>query len=252
MKLVSKVFFYASMGMILLISSCSKKEISIKTIYGPSVSIGNGIGRAWVSEDLNGNPTAVGIALSEGALNNLPQMNQEFILNFNANSATHFYKYVCLNWSAHGHIPNSIYNISHFDVHFFTIEDSVRMMIGSNGSNDITLAPANQYIPSNYEQLIGGAPSMGAHWFDLLAPEFNGSIFTKTFIWGSNNGQFIFWEPMITRDYLLTHPDSETSLRQPLAFQQDGWYPKSYTVKYSTTPNQYSISLSNLIFQKGQ
>jgi len=237
----------------LLVSSCSKQNTAdLQILYGPSVLIGNGVGRAWVSEDLSGNPTAVGICLSEAALDSLPQMNQEYILQFNSNSASHFYKFVCLNWSAQGHIPDSIYNISHFDVHFYNIEDSIRMMIGSNGSSEITLAPASQYIPSNYSQLIGGAPSMGAHWFDLLAPEFNGSTFTKTFIWGSNNGQFIFWEPMITHDYLLTHPNSETTLRQPLAFQQDGWYPQSYTVKYSTSPNEYTIGLSNLAFQQGQ
>jgi len=237
----------------LLVSSCSKQNTAdLQILYGPSVPIGNGEGRAWISEDLSGNPTAVGISLSEAALDSLPQMNQEYILQFNSNSTSHFYKFVCLNWSAQGHIPDSIYNISHFDVHFYNIEDSLRMMIGSNGSSEITLAPASQYIPSNYSQLIGGAPSMGAHWFDLLAPEFNGSTFTKTFIWGSNNGQFIFWEPMITRDYLLTHPNSETSLRQPLAFQQDGWYPQSYTVKYSTSPNEYTIAISNLAFQQGQ
>ncbi len=255
MKLTNRLLlFYASLVMMLLISSCSKEggSNSIKILYGPSVSIGNGEGRAWVSEDIYGNPTAVGIDLSEAALSNLPQMNQEYILQFNSNSISHFYKFVCLNWSAHGHIPNPVYDISHFDVHFYNIEDSIRMMIGSNGSNEITLAPATQYIPSNYEQLIGGAPTMGAHWFDLLAPEFNGSIFTKTFIWGSNNGQFIFWEPMITHDYLLTHPNSETSLRQPLAFQQDGWYPQSYTVKYSATTNKYTIALSKLAFKQGQ
>jgi hypothetical protein len=269
MKPVNRILVLAApLALFFLFSSCNKQDdpdlrslppTSLsragkpeKTLYGPSVPIGLGVGRAWVSQDLSGNPTAAGIDLSEAALKNLPEMNQEYILKFNPNAATHFYKYVCLNWSAHGHIPNSIYNISHFDVHFFNIEDSERMMIGSHGSAEITMAPLVQYIPSNYEQLIGGAPTMGAHWFDLLAPEFHGSVFTKTFIWGSNNGKFIFWEPMITRDYLLTHPDSETALRQPVAFQQDGWYPQSYLVRYSTSPNKYTIALTNLTFQQGQ
>ena len=253
MKLVIKLVYIFSLFSVLLFStSCKKQSNQIKTVYGPAVPIGDGIGRAWVAEDPSGNPTAVGIMLSEAALNSLPEMNEEYILTFDPSSATDFYKFVCLNWSAKGHIPINVYDISHFDIHFFTIEQSERMMIGSNGSAEIIVAPTAKYIPSSYELLIGGAPTMGAHWFDVIGPEFNGTTFDKTFIWGSNNGQFVFWEPMITHDYLLSHSNSETSLRQPESFQQDGWYPKSYTVNYSSSPNQYMIALSNLTFQKGE
>jgi hypothetical protein len=56
---------------------------------------------------------------------------------------------------------------------------------------------------------------MGAHWADLLSPEFSGSPFTKTFILGTYDGKVIFWEPMITRAYLLTQPDEFVTVRQP-------------------------------------
>ena len=246
------VFVILSFSVMMLSVSCSKEDNSIKTVYGPAVTIGNGQVRAWVSEDPFGKPTAVGISLSEEALNNLPLSNQEYILTFDPGSATQFYKFISLNWSALGHIPTNVYDIPHYDVHFFTIEESERMMIGSNGANEIIVPPAAKYIPSSYDLLIGGAPMMGAHWFDLLGPEFNGSTFTKTFIWGSNNGKFIFWEPMITHDYLMTKPNSEIALRQPEAFQQDGWYPQSYTVSYSSSTKEYIIALSNLSFQKGE
>jgi hypothetical protein len=253
MKLVIKlVFFISSFFVVMLTTSCRKQDSPNKIVYGPSVSIGDGEVRAWVSEDPSGNPTAVGISLSEEALNDLPTMNHEYLLTFDPSSATHFYTFVSLDWSAHGHIPNNVYDISHFDVHFFNIEQSERMMIGSNGTDEISFPPAAQYIPSSYELLIGGAPMMGAHWFDLLGDEFNGKTFTKTFIWGSNNGQVVFWEPMITHHYLMTKPNSVTALRQPAAFQQDGWYPQSYTVEYSSSTKEYIISLSNLSFQKGQ
>lgn len=253
MKLIIKLVFIFSFFSVLVFStSCRKQSNQIKTVYGPAVPIGNGVGRAWVSEDPSGNPTGVGISLSEAALNSLPGINQEYILTFDSSSATPFYKFVCLNWSAHGHIPTNVYDISHFDVHFYNIEPSERMMIGSNGSAEIILPPDSKYIPSSYELLIGGAPTMGAHWFDVIGPEFNGSTFDKTFIWGSNNGKFVFWEPMITHDFLMSQPNSETALRQPAAFQQDGWYPKSYSVNYSSSTKEYTIALSNLTFQKGE
>ena len=253
MKLDIKLgFIISSFSVMMLSISCQKQSDPPKIVYGPAVSIGDGEGRAWVSEDPSGNPTAVGISLSEAALNNLPTINQEYILTFDPSSATQFYKFISLDWSAHGHIPNNVYDITHFDVHFYNIEQSERMMIGSNGSDEISVAPASKYIPSSYGLLMGGAPTMGAHWFDLLGEEFNGKTFTKTFIWGSNNGQLVFWEPMITHHYLMTKPNSETALRQPAAFQQDGWYPKSYTVNYSSSTKEYIISLSSLSFQKGE
>ena len=253
MKHLKNIFFIcAPFIMVMTVSSCKKENTKIKTVYGPAVTIGSGEGRAFVSEDPSGNPTAVGISLSEAALNSLPGINQEYILTFDPSSATPFYKFVCLNWSAHGHIPTNVYDISHFDVHFYNIDPSERMMIGSNGNAEIVLPPDSKYIPSSYELLIGGAPTMGAHWFDVIGPEFNGSIFDKTFIWGSNNGQFIFWEPMITHDFLMSQPNSETALRQPAAFQQDGWYPKSYTVNYSSSTKEYTIALSSLTFHKGE
>ena len=129
---------------------------------------------------------------------------------------------------------------------------SAQMMIGPNDSAQFANAPASQYVPSLYLQTPGGVPAMGAHWIDLTSPEFNGGIFSKTFIWGSYDGQFIFWEPMITRDYLLAHPHDNVALRQPQAFQHDGWYPQNYTIDYSTSPKEYTIALTNLAFHQGQ
>lgn len=246
------ILLISSFCAMMLSVSCRKESNPVKIAFGPAVAIGDGKVRAWVSEDRFGKPTAVGITLTEEAMNNLPTSNQEYILTFEPGSATDFYKFVSLNWSAKGHIPTNVYDIPHFDVHFFTIKESERMMIGSNGANEITVPPAAKYIPSSYNLLIGGAPMMGAHWFDMLDPEFNGSTFTQTFIWGSNNGKFIFWEPMITHNYLMTKPNSEKALRQPAAFQQDGWYPGSYAVSYSSSLKEYTIALSNLSFKKGE
>ena len=246
------VILITAFSMSMLGVSCRKEGNSGKIVYGPAVTIGSGDVRAWVAQDASGKPTAVGITFSEQAMNNLPTSNQEYLLPFDPGSSTDFYKFVSLNWSAHGHIPTNVYDIPHFDVHFFTIEESERMLIGANGLSEISVPPAAKYIPASYDLLIGGAPMMGAHWFDLLDPEFNGSTFTKTFIWGSNNGKIVFLEPMITHDYLLTKPNSEKTLRQPTAFQRDGWYPGSYTVTYSPSTKEYTIALNRLAFKKGE
>ena len=103
------------------------------------------------------------------------------------------------------------------------------------------VAPAPQYIPDLYMLTPGIVPQMGAHWVDVTSPEFQPVVtFTKTFIWGSFNGEFIFWEPMITLDYLLSKPDDLIELRQPDSFQRDGFYATHYGV--------YLLSFSKAVY----
>jgi hypothetical protein len=91
---------------------------------------------------------------------------------------------------------------------------------------------------------------MGAHWVDLLSPEFHGVKFTNTYIWGSYSGKFIFWEPMLTLAYLQSQPNDLIPLRQPAKYQKDGWYAQKYQVSYSLFPNlntgEYTVALKNL------
>ena len=81
---------------------------------------------------------------------------------------------------------------------------------------------------------------------------FKGQTFTKTFIWGTYNGNVTFWEPMISRSYLLTHPDDLVNLAQPTAYQKDGWYASSYQVIYSSDTKEYILALTNFVFHKGE
>lgn len=230
----------------------SLKNSHGKTLYGPTVPMGNGVARAWVSEDDAGNPVAVGINLSEKALDRLPAEPTHWVMEFHKNSATDFYTHLLVDWNPQGHEPPGVYDLPHFDFHFYIIPSSEREMIGPDDTVQFANAPAPQYVPPAYLQTPGGVPQMGAHWIDLLAPEFNGQTFTSTFIWGSYDGDFIFWEPMITRDFLLSKPDMTYEIRQPAAYEAEGWYGTHYQVSYSTRPNEYSIALINLQHHAGQ
>lgn len=83
------------------------------------------------------------------------------------------------------------------------------------------------------------------------SPELYGTTFTKTFIWGSYDEEFVFWEPMMTRDYLLSRPREVIELLQPVAFKRDGWSPTRYEISYSRTGNEYIIALRDLQFRQG-
>ena len=225
---------------------------SSPTYYGSSVSIGNGVGRAWVSVNSNGDPTAVGINLSEKALEGLPDSMLQFVLPFPDGKGKGFYTHGLVDWNPHGHQPSGVYDLPHFDFHFYIIPNEERIKIGPNDTVQFANAPDSMYLPSSYIHTPGGVPQMGAHWADIMSPEFNGQPFTKTYIWGSYDGKFVFWEPMVTLNYLLSHPNDLITLRQHDTYQRDGWYATKYKVSYSTSSNEYTVALTNLIFHAGK
>ncbi|MBC8005702.1 MAG: DUF5602 domain-containing protein [Verrucomicrobia bacterium] len=227
-------------------------EMDPSTFFGPSVAVGNGDARAWVSVDKNGDPKAVGINFSEETLEGLPDSLKQFVLPLPADKGKGFYTHALIDWNPEGHEPPGTYDKPHFDFHFYIITNEERMAIGPNDTVKFANAPDSMYVPSAYLHTPGGVPQMGAHWVDLMAPEFTGGVFSKTFVWGSYDGEFIFWEPMITLDYLRTKPNDLISLRQPQAYQQDGWYPTKYKITYSSITDGYTIAITSLQYKEGK
>lgn len=256
-------------GAIAFLSSCQKEESPVggdstdpasisylksqngKVLYGPTVPLGMGVARAWVSEDPQGNPTGVGVNLSEKALEGLPGEMEVLTLELPKNGATDFYTHIMVDWNPQGHEPG-IYFAPHFDFHFYIIPEEERLAIGPDDWAEFAADPLPQYVPTDYWHTPGGVPQMGAHWVDTTSSEFTGGGFSQTFIWGSYDGEFIFWEPMITLDHLLGHPSEIFTVKQPQAYQREGWYAHDYVIEYTTRPNQYTIALVNLAWEPGE
>ncbi len=237
------------------LQACQEVELgngsSVLTDYSPTLPVGNGVARAWISVNRNGVPS-VGINLSAEALQNLPDEPKDYVLILPKNKGQNFYTHVLIDWNPHGHEPEGVYDLPHFDFHFYIVSNEARIAVPPLDPPNMDLAPADKYIPPFYIELPGMVPQMGAHWVDVTSPELNGSVFTNTFLWGSYNGEFTFWEPMITREYLLTHPDKTFPISQPATFQKNGWYPMDYKVSFSSDRDEYSVALINLTYHKGE
>src|SRR5665811_944956 len=86
--------------------------------------------------------------------------------------------------------------------------------------------------PTSY--IIEGAtvPQMGTHWLDPFhSPELHGAPFTYTMIYGSNNGNVIFLEPMITRSFLVSGNSADIMFPQPSNFSPSATnYPTWYRI----------------------
>lgn len=218
--------------------------------------MGNGIAYAWVRSDDAGNPTAVGITFTDSALNGLPadKPNNGFdgyefplALPKGGAAAKTPFDHVALDWNPKGHIPPGIYDVPHFDVHFYMDPISERRKITLEGEDmkKCQKKPDPKFLPEGYMY----APEseikyMGAHWVDTATPELNGKPFTYTFIYGSYNGKIVFWEPMVTVAYLQTKPNLVEPIKQPKEIQRKGlFYPTKYTIRYDEARHEYTIAM---------
>src|SRR6185437_6796672 len=174
-----------------------------------------------------GTPVKLGIALSERALDGLPggEASSMYLLPLPVQAPAP-YELVELDWNPQGHPPMGVYTVPHFDFHFYTITRAERDAIMPSDPHyamEANNLPTDGFVPPAYAPLAGpgqtpadvAVPMMGLHWEDLLSPELQALLghpenyhpFDKTFIYGSWNGQFIFYEPMVTRAFLQTKPD---------------------------------------------
>jgi hypothetical protein len=227
-------------------------------------------------------PVELGIALDEGALQGLPMgapmgaashgghgaakgpmkhaAGNILVLRLPAQSPAP-YRFAQLDWNPQGHPPAGVYGAPHFDFHFYRTSIAARDAISpadpQRFAAEARNLPTGDFVPAGY--IVPGdpagqaVPQMGVHWFDTQAPELRGLFgggtpepFTKTFIYGSWNGEITFYEPMVTRAYLLSRPDVVTPIRVAAQNPEPGWYPTSYRVSYDAQAKEYRVALTGL------
>jgi hypothetical protein len=228
------------------------------TYDGPSRDMGGGSAHAFITLDADGKPTAIGIRMSETALLGLPAEpppdadGWEYVLSLPKEAAISGYKHVVIDWNPKGHIPIGVYNTPHFDFHFYLISPEQREKITAKGEDLARAhkAPAPELMPEGYILPEGTeVPRMGAHAIDTTAPEFNKLAFAKTFIYGFYDGEMIFVEPMMTKAFLETKPNTTDPVKLPETYSIHAYYPKMYSVTYNATHGEYEVSLENLIYR---
>lgn len=258
----------------------------LRRVYGAPVALGAGHARSYVVLDdaPGGGPAEFGVALDEAALENLPAPmpmpegtdphahadSHEYLLPLPAENPTP-YKLVELDWNPGGHEPPGVYDVPHFDFHFYTITKAARDAIdpavtgGDGYAAKSAAVPAAQQVPAAYVALAApgtppvAVPHMGVHWSSVQSPELQGMLghpelakpFTTTFIHGSWDGRFIFDEPMVTRAFILARKaaapaaqrDSVMPLAAAAAYAASGYHPASYRVQYDAGTKEYRVAL---------
>ena len=228
-----------------------KSSTRAGTFIGDNRPLGKGTVRSWVTLDKNGDPTAIGVTFSEAALSGLPtkEPGTEYLLSLPSQASATAFNHIGLDWNVKGHQPAGVYDVPHFDFHFYTITPQERDQITARG-DDLAKSnkqPSAEYMPAGYVLVPDSAvPRMGSHLANPLSGELHGQPFTKTFLFGSYDGRVIFYEPMITRSFLESKTNITEFINLPARYPKSGFYPTKYSVKYDPKNKEYTVSLEGM------
>jgi hypothetical protein len=211
---------------------------------GDRKPLGAGSAYSWVRRDASGAVSAFGLSFDENALTKLGEKEQEIALALPAVEGAPF-RTAVIDWNPHGHPPAHVYDVPHFDFHFYTIDESARMAIAPKGA-DADAKPAAELLPAGYITDGETIPMMGKHYLSPASPEFHGVPFTATPIYGYYGGHLIFVESMVTLAYLNGKPALSQPLAQPARFEQPGIYPARYSITYDASAHRYDIAFGAL------
>ncbi len=253
-----------------------------RTLRGQAATMGAGTVQSFVTLNPKGTPLAIGVTMSSGALEQLPPRpnttsrcfdmdgdgrhtghecigDEERILDVPVDSTLGLpFRWISVNWNPAGH-HNTPYAQPHFDFHFNAVDRSRVEAIAPGRCGELadcddfkraTRPVPAQYLPSGYIDVGAVVPRMGNHLLDSQSPELKDSLpFTKTFIYGAYEGELIFWEPMITLDFLQKTRNACLEIRQPEGFPQAGYYPTQYCVRQDRE-GQRTVSLEGLRYSE--
>jgi hypothetical protein len=224
--------------------------------------------RTYVLQE-EGQPVEIGLALDAATLTALPPQHgpgsvampdgnstYPYQLDLPAGHGTPF-QFVAFDWNPGGHEPPGVYDVPHFDTHFYLVSDDVVMTIDPENPNFAAMSarmPAPEFMPPGHVQPFpepAAVPMMGVHWLDPESPELAGTAsFTSTYIYGTWNGSLIFMEPMFTVALLESRPNVRQSVPVPPRYAQPGRYPTEFSIRWDEAAGEYRIALSG--FQPSQ
>lgn len=273
----------------LLMLGCSVSQRPVEStarLLGTHSKVGNGMVSSYSEVGKDGIPNAIGIVFQARALQGLPaeysgghecydQSNDGQLDLEGECFATHEwtiplpgdiarrsdvpFKWVGLNWNPQGHTPRGVYDLPHFDVHFYLepIERIFSIQPGPCGPEYVrcdqfklgTNSLPSNYMHADFKNVNAVVPAMGNHLVDQTAPEFRGDRFTQAWIYGVYDGRVTFFEQMVTQAYLLSRPAECFPIKSPPSVGVRGFYPTRYCIRYLAPTDEYTVSMENFVLR---
>lgn len=240
----------------ILVSGVARGEQGPASHPGASVAIGNGSAHTFVRTGPGGELAAIGVVLTAAALEGLPGAAPgghgrfPYHLPMPVMGPDTVVDHVVIDWEAVGHPPAKVYDVPHFDFHFYLVSREEVATVDFQGPDESaspTQQPPPELLPAGYVMPPGTAvPKMGAHAINPAGAEFQQQPFAATFIYGYYAKQLTFIEPMVSLAYLQSQPDFSAPVPRPASYSHAGSYPSSYRVAFDAARQVYEISLEEL------
>jgi hypothetical protein len=201
-----------------------------RVVYGSALALGQGSARTYVALDHEGVPVTFGVAVAEGALAHEPTA-ATLMLPVPATVRWAGYDHVLLEWQPR--VDDPAPSQPRLAFRFYTSAESGEARV--------------RHEPVGHARLPDGVSAAGAHGDTTI--EIDGRRFTRTFIYGAFDGQFVAFEPVITAATLAAaraNGQSTEILTLPGSHAGSGRYATSYAVAYDAAAREYRVALHAL------
>lgn len=248
--------------------------------YGLTASV-----ESWADFDEAGKPTRIGITISESFVEQESATLSEKLepSQQHMNAGPYFdlelpkhrdvpYRHAYFSFHPMGHVPPGIYDMPHFDFHFYLVPSNVRKAMTPEAVGRAMEPVKKGYLPASYRAAAKYNnfywPYMGTHFLSDHTGEIkiteSGDIepgterFDQTLVYGTFGGDVVFLEPMISSWYLESIKASDEGQRTfevelPVRFKDPGYYPTKYRIAYSIDPmtgaGYYTVSIEDLVWK---
>lgn len=285
-RLISRVLLVT-----LVIVGCAVDEDSpegqTERVLGAVSHVGDAKAQSYAELDGSGSPLAIGLAFTSNFLDELPAepsdlrhcfdrdgngvvdrpaeciAGHEWVIPLPSAVASRSdvpFKWALLNWNPGGHMPPGIYDVPHFDIHYYIepIESVFAIESGPCGPEFVRCdqfevgkkPPPPNYVAADYIDVEAVAPAMGNHLVDPTSPEFSGEPFTRTWIYGAYDGRITFYEEMVTRAFLMEQPSDCFDIKSPPAVAVRGYYPTAVCYGFDAATGESTVSLQRFVLRE--
>ena len=232
-------FFAAWCGILAIGATASAATMA--QMNAPPVAWTDTGATTFVHRDAAQRLTSIGLVIPAATVKALPAQRSEAVYPL---AGAGLVRSVNLQWHPYGHEPAHVYDVPHFDVHFYTIDEPTRLAIVP-GAAAGKIQPAKNILPAGVILAPGFVPGMGMHAVPGSQPEFNGGTFGVSPIIGYWKGDLAFFEVMFTKAWLLKNADKQGAYPQPVKAPRHGWYPTRYAVTYDKEKAAYTVAITD-------
>jgi hypothetical protein len=230
-----------------------------RIVYGQSITLSGVTLSTWAKVLPHGRVTQVGLTLPMAFVKTPPAQpasgpDGQFVLAFpKVVQQSTYFNHLELGWNPHGHEPEGVWDVPHFDFHFEGVPVQSIWDIGfgvnlGNGLFGDSIVPTPERMPAGYVYpgQLALVPFMGVHAFrpeDIVPSD----QFTAVVLAGFYNGNMIFIEPMITQEFLLRRESFEIEVPRPTVLGRNTSYPTRFRGTYDKKADAYYFIFSHFV-----